>query len=92
MSNQPLQSNQNYDKQSDCLEKCLQELSPQERQLIEGYYQGERSQKVEKRKQLAARMGIGIGELRVRVHRLRRKLNECIRSCIDESEPEEKKK
>jgi DNA-directed RNA polymerase specialized sigma24 family protein len=92
MSNRSLQSSQKYDKQSDCLEKCLQKLSLQERQLIKDYYQGEMGSKLEKRKQLAVRMGVGVKGLRIMVHRIRKKLEECIQDCIAQSEPEEEKK
>lgn len=92
MSNQRLQNSQEYYKQSDCLEKCLQEISPQDRQLIKDYYQGERDSKLKNRKQLAARMGVSIYDLRIMAHRIRKKLNECMQDCIAQSEPEENKK
>ena len=87
MSGRFFQRNQDDAKELDCLEKCLQKLSPQQRQLIEDYYQGEGWAKIEKRKQLAARMGISISDLRIRAHRLRQKLVECVRSCIAQPEP-----
>ena len=82
MSNWGPQSGQEYDKQSHCLEKCLQELSPQDRQLIEDYYRGETVSRIENRKQLAARMGISISVLRIRAHRIRQKANACIQDCL----------
>ncbi len=56
------------------LDKCLDELTPENRELIKNYYQGERREKIENRKRMAERMGIPQNALRSRAVRLRQKL------------------
>jgi hypothetical protein len=65
MSNGYVQSSQKGDKESDCLEKCLQGISTEDRRLIEGYYLGERRSRIEKREQLAASLGVNPNVLRL---------------------------
>jgi RNA polymerase sigma factor (sigma-70 family) len=65
-----------------CLEKCLGELSPENRGIIVGYYQGEKSGKIENRRKLADRLGIPQTALRNRAVRLRDKLEVCITDCL----------
>ena len=43
---------------SNCLDKCLQTLDPEERIVILGYYQGERRVRIENRKLIAAKLGV----------------------------------
>lgn len=57
-----------------CLERCLQQLPPESRQIIIGYYQGEKGERIKKRKLMADRLGIPANALRIRVHRIREKL------------------
>lgn len=65
-----------------CLDKCLAELSIENRQIIVGYYRGEKSGKIENRRQLADRLGIPQTALRNRAVRLRDKLEVCITDCL----------
>ncbi|HKS42778.1 MAG TPA: sigma-70 family RNA polymerase sigma factor [Blastocatellia bacterium] len=60
------------------LSKCLQELSDEERELITEYYQGEAAAKVKNRKELAEQRGMPLNALRIRVFRIRKKLEDCI--------------
>ena len=64
-----------------CLEKCLRALPDENRQLIVGYYQGERREKIENRQRLGEKLGIPNNALRSRAVRLREKLGECILGC-----------
>ncbi len=66
-----------------CLEKCLRELSGENRQIIIGYYQGEKSGKIENRRKLADDLSIPQTALRNRAVRLRDKLEVCITNCLD---------
>ncbi|HEX7836468.1 MAG TPA: hypothetical protein VF469_03345 [Kofleriaceae bacterium] len=50
---------------------CLDELPSTERQTLLAYEAGPRTERVRRRKALAAELGIPINALRVRVHRLR---------------------
>ena len=65
-----------------CLEKCLGELSIENRGIIVRYYQGEKSGKIENRRKLAERLGIPQTALRNRAVRLRDKLEVCITDCL----------
>lgn len=67
-----------------CLEKCLQELSLENRQIIVGYYQGEKREKIENRQKLADNLGVPNNALRNRAIRLRYKLEICITDCLRE--------
>lgn len=65
----------------ECLENCLEKTDHQHRELIVGYYTGEKGQKIENRKRLAAELDIAPAALRLRAFRLRAKLEDCVKSC-----------
>ena len=64
-----------------CLRSCLQTLSPDNRELILQYYQGEKGEKIENRKKLLDRLGIPVNTLRMRALRLRERLQSCVEEC-----------
>ena len=66
-----------------CLKKCLQALSPDNRELILQYYQGEKGEKIENRKKLLERLAIPVNTLRMRALRLREKLQSCVEECLN---------
>ncbi|HEY0722565.1 MAG TPA: sigma-70 family RNA polymerase sigma factor [Pyrinomonadaceae bacterium] len=55
------------------LDECLEELTPDQRELILEYYGPDNRgrKKIEQREKLAAELGMSIPSLRVRVHRIR---------------------
>jgi DNA-directed RNA polymerase specialized sigma24 family protein len=65
----------------DCLDRCLQELKPEQRELIVEYYADERRQKIERRRELATRLGITMNALGIRAFRIRDGLMACVESC-----------
>ena len=65
-----------------CLRKCLQSLSPDNRELILQYYQGEKGEKITNRKKLLERLGIPVNTLRMRALRLRERLQSCVEECL----------
>ena len=65
----------------DCLDRCLQELKPEQRELIVEYYADERRQKIERRRELATRLGISMNALGIRAFRIRDGLMACVESC-----------
>lgn len=65
-----------------CLDRCLQALPRENRDLIIGYYDDEKGRKIERRKHLAARLGIPLNALRIRAHRIRVSLEACMRECV----------
>jgi DNA-directed RNA polymerase specialized sigma24 family protein len=66
----------------DCLRNCLQTLSPDNRELILQYYQGEKGAKIQNRKKLIDRLGIPVNTLRMRALRLRERLQGCVEQCM----------
>jgi DNA-directed RNA polymerase specialized sigma24 family protein len=67
----------------DCLDECMQSLPAKQRTFIHDYYREEKSAKIEQRRELAARMGIGINALRIRAYRIRAELQKCVRECLE---------
>jgi RNA polymerase sigma-70 factor (ECF subfamily) len=61
------------------LNHCLQLMSPQNRQLIEHRYEGENSME-----KIADEIGATVGAIRVKLHRLRKLLLECIQNRMQE--------
>jgi hypothetical protein len=72
-----------------CLESCLGNLEPQDRELICEYYQGERRWKIENRRQLAMRCGASLNALAIRACRIRGVLENCVRRCMSAAATEE---
>lgn len=68
----------------ECLERCLEQLPPNNRDLVVRYYQQERKAKIEHRKSLATELGIAVNALRIRAHRIRLVLQRCVRDCIEQ--------
>ena len=66
----------------DCLQKCLQHLSADNRDLIVQYYQGDKREKINNRKKLGERLGVGMNTLRMRAQRLREQLQGCVEECV----------
>jgi DNA-directed RNA polymerase specialized sigma24 family protein len=58
------------------LRECMRELKSDDAQLIVGYYQGDKREKIDNRKGLAA--GLAPNTVRVKVHRIRKALEKCI--------------
>lgn len=66
----------------DCLRRCLNGFSAENREFILRYYQGEKSDKINNRKGLERLFGIAAGTLRMRALRLREKLQACMEQCL----------
>jgi DNA-directed RNA polymerase specialized sigma24 family protein len=69
-------------KRLDCLEHCLLKLNPNHRELISEYYHGERQAKIERRRELAGRLGLTMNALTIRACRIRDKLEACVRTAL----------
>lgn len=67
-----------------CLERCMEKLTPGNRQLVLEYYQNDKRQKIDRRKELAQRMGIAQNALRIRTHRIRQLLQQCVQGCLEQ--------
>ena len=67
----------------DCLRSCLDGISPDQRELIISYYQGEKSHKIKNRQKLSERLEVSINTLRMRALRLRESLETCVENCLN---------
>ena len=68
----------------ECMRECEQRLTPEERELIVAYVKDENKgqRKKDWRKKLAQKLSISPVTLRVRVHRIRKKLQKCRANCL----------
>jgi RNA polymerase sigma factor (sigma-70 family) len=66
------------DERMEVLQECLERLAPDHRALILDYHEGERRERIENRREIAERLGIPLNALRIRVHRIRTKLERCV--------------
>lgn len=60
------------------LQQCLDRLPEGNRHLILAYHEGERRERIENRRLLADELDIPLNALRIRVHRIRAKLERCV--------------
>ena len=65
-----------------CLDRCVERLSAENRTLIMVYYGGQGQAKINMRKELARRLGIGANALWIRAHRIREALRKCMGDCL----------
>ena len=67
----------------ECLDCCLQKLKPEQRELIVEYYRDARRQKIERRRELAKRLGISMNALCIRAYRIRDSLEACVAAHLE---------
>jgi DNA-directed RNA polymerase specialized sigma24 family protein len=65
-----------------CLDQCLDQLAADRREHLLAYYAGEQGGRIERRRVLAARLGIDAVALRNRMLRLRQGLGSCMERCL----------
>lgn len=71
------------DRQYDCFEGCLETLPAESREVIMEYYQDEKRDKIDHRRELAERLGIPLNALRSRAQRVRDRLEKCVGHCLE---------
>lgn len=71
-----------FEREYDCLESCLAELPEAARRLVLEYYADSGAARITRRKQLAERMRVRAGVLRLRAFRLRAALERCVRARL----------
>lgn len=79
----PVPSSEERELEFECLEKCLEKLTSRNRDLILEYYRTEEAGKIEHRRVLASRLGIGLNALRIRAHRIRNNVEGCVSDCLE---------
>jgi len=67
-----------FERRLERLERCLKELRGDHRELVVDYYRDARRQKIDRRRRLAAKLGITMNALGIRVCRIRDKLTACM--------------
>jgi DNA-directed RNA polymerase specialized sigma24 family protein len=66
-----------------CLERCIERLSKKNRDLLLRYHGAADRAETEPRRALADELGIAPNALRIRVHRIRQSLKDCLEKCIE---------
>ena len=69
-----------------CLERCIQGLSEENRELLLAYYGSDGREKIDQRRLQAEKLGIAPNALRLRAFRIRQQLLECVEKCIERSQ------
>jgi DNA-directed RNA polymerase specialized sigma24 family protein len=69
-----------------CLDNCMKELPPEDRQLLLSYYTDDGGEKIKRRRKLAKTLEISDNALRIRLCRIRATLKDCISECLKEKE------
>ena len=68
-----------------CLERCIDRLSSEDRDLFVRDYGTKGAMQADRRKALADELGISVNALRIRVYRIRTALKKCVEKCIQDS-------
>jgi len=84
LSTQTVELADDTEPEYECLEKCLEYLPANNRKLVVQYYQQERQAKIEHRRRLAMELGIAVNALRIRAHRIRLTLQNCVQNCLEQ--------
>ena len=69
-----------------CLEQCLGHLADAEREMLLRYYSLSKQAKIDLHKQMAAELGVSINTIRLRVLRMKEKLQPCIERCLSRTD------
>jgi DNA-directed RNA polymerase specialized sigma24 family protein len=69
------------EKRLTCLDRCLQELKPPQRDLAIEYYRDAKRQRIDRRRGIAERLGITMNALGIRASRIRTTLETCMNAC-----------
>ena len=67
----------------ECFERCLAALPERDRSAIVAYYEGERSGRIAGRRRLAASLGLSDNALRLRMQRIRERIERCVHECLN---------
>jgi DNA-directed RNA polymerase specialized sigma24 family protein len=80
---QPIPKSEEIEKEFECLEQCMEQLSSANRELVLEYYQNDKREKIDHRKNLAEKLGIAQNALRIRAYRIRAALQQCVKRCFE---------
>jgi DNA-directed RNA polymerase specialized sigma24 family protein len=79
-----VEEGEEIEQEYDCLDRCMQRLTPDNRELVLEYYQEEKQAKINHRRLLAEKLGIALNALRIRAYRIRAALLECVQDCLEQ--------
>ena len=80
----PVPDRDEIEMEYECLERCIEKLRPEHRGLVLDYYQEQKRTRIDRRKKLADQLGIALNALRIRAHRIRVSLYECVQNCVQD--------
>ncbi len=66
----------------ECLESCVEKLPTNMRDLAISYYKGREKTRIENRRRMAISLGVPLNTLRIRLHRIRERLEKCLFDCL----------
>jgi RNA polymerase sigma factor (sigma-70 family) len=72
------------EQRAECLDRCLECLPQESRELIIQYYEGETSQRIKSRRKMAEQLCISSNALGIRALRIRDKLETCTKKCVEQ--------
>jgi DNA-directed RNA polymerase specialized sigma24 family protein len=71
-----------FEKKLGCLQRCLEHLEAVDQALIRRYYRDQGGAQIETRRRMAEELGIPLNALRIRIHRIRARLAQCVRDAL----------
>lgn len=80
----PVEKSEETEQQFECLDRCVLRLTDNNRELVLEYYQNDKRAKIEHRKALAEKLGVAQNALRIRAHRIRLTLQQCVENCLEQ--------
>src|SRR5437660_1897600 len=80
----PVMPSEASEEEYECLEQCVERLPTGNRRLVLEYYQEEKQAKIDHRRELAEQLGIAVNALRIRAHRIRLTLQQCVQNCLEQ--------
>ena len=84
--NELIETDETDDARLNCLEKCLAEFSVENRRLVTDYYDTDERTMIATRKRLADSLDVSLNTLRIRVCRLKAKLENCTLDCCGKAQ------
>ncbi|HSB29830.1 MAG TPA: hypothetical protein VLE19_18320 [Pyrinomonadaceae bacterium] len=86
IAHEPSREDDEKENSLDCLDDCLDALPYANRDLIMEYYVDEKRGRIDRRRDLAERLGLRRDALANRAQRLRDKLEQCVTRCLQKKQ------
>lgn len=81
----PHRPEEELEREDECLSRCLGDLPPPDRELVVRYFQHQKRAKIVSRQKLAAELNLTANGLRIKAHRLRKRLLGCLQICLEQA-------